>query len=97
MKTLLGLLALVSLTAVPTARADKVIQTFPPGSAQEAMDKADKDTNNPVGQAGGTLVIDEDCAKKTMHDGKLAKGKPTPEYEACVKGKLDAKKKTMTH
>lgn len=88
----LAVLLLSSLSMAPSF-ADEVVKTYPPGSAKDVLEKGDKDAENPVGQAGGAMVVDEDCAKRTAKGAKLNSGRPNPEYEACVKKKLDAQKK----
>lgn len=71
------------------AHADEVVKTYPPGSAKDLLDKGDKDPKNPVGQAGGAMFVDEACAKKF----KTTKG---PNYEKCVKDKVEASQKKNT-
>lgn len=90
------LIALSILTSL-SASSDQVLKTYPPGSAQEALEQADKDIKNPVGESGGTLVvIDQECADQTLKDRKMKSEKPNPEYEACVKAKMEAKKRSLS-
>jgi hypothetical protein len=83
---------LLGSCAVGTSFADQVVKTYPPGDGKELMEKTD--TN---GFAGGAIIRDKECAKKSAKDSALKQGEPSPVYEKCVKDKLERAKKTGDH
>ena len=76
------------------ASADQVVNTdIPGGDGKEIMDNP-RDPDQPT---GAILVRDQECAKKTMKGALLNNGQPNPEYEACVKAKVEKAKKKGKH
>ena len=86
---------LVTITlGLSSAVADELVQTGVPGSDIKALldHKSDEERN-----AGGAIIRDKECAKKTMKGKNLNSNASNADYEKCVKDKLESTKKKGDH